>query len=381
MADQGVDLIVTSGGLGPDRRRHDGRDGGPLHRPRAGARRRARGQDRGDPEAADGALQPLGLRRGAGRQPQAGADPGGRVRDRPGRHGARRGGARARRPWWCCPGPPRELQPMWRTAVASEPVREAIAGRTEYRQEMVRMFGLPESGPRGHAARRRGGHRRLRRARDHHLPAARRDRDGHALRAAARRPCTRSSSTLLRERHGREIFSEDGSSIDDQVAAAARGPPDRHGGVVHGRAAGGAPHRAARVVRRTWRAASWRTPTRRRWSCWAWSPALIEPHGAVSEPVADAMAEGALRALRRGHRGGDHGHRGPGRRNGGEAGGHGLLERQARRGPRHHAHAASARRPGGHPRPLDDGGDAPAAARALRAQAPTATAAGTQEQP
>ena len=44
------------------------------------------------------------------------------------------------------PGPPRELQPMWRTAVASEPVREAIAGRTEYRQGMVRMFGLPESG-------------------------------------------------------------------------------------------------------------------------------------------------------------------------------------------------------------------------------------------
>src|SRR6185436_12298912 len=44
------------------------------------------------------------------------------------------------------PGPPRELQPMWRTAAASDPVREAIAGRTEYRQEMVRMFGLPESG-------------------------------------------------------------------------------------------------------------------------------------------------------------------------------------------------------------------------------------------
>ena len=44
------------------------------------------------------------------------------------------------------PGPPRELQPMWRTAVATEPVQEAIAGRTAYRQEMVRMFGLPESG-------------------------------------------------------------------------------------------------------------------------------------------------------------------------------------------------------------------------------------------
>ena len=44
------------------------------------------------------------------------------------------------------PGPPRELQPMWRTAVNTDAVQEAIAGRTTYRQETVRMFGLPESG-------------------------------------------------------------------------------------------------------------------------------------------------------------------------------------------------------------------------------------------
>ncbi len=44
------------------------------------------------------------------------------------------------------PGPPRELQPMWDVAVASETVQAAIASRTNYRQEMVRMFGLPESG-------------------------------------------------------------------------------------------------------------------------------------------------------------------------------------------------------------------------------------------
>ena len=44
------------------------------------------------------------------------------------------------------PGPPRELQPMWRTAVATPAVQQAIAGRTVYRQETVRMFGLPESG-------------------------------------------------------------------------------------------------------------------------------------------------------------------------------------------------------------------------------------------
>ncbi len=44
------------------------------------------------------------------------------------------------------PGPPRELQPMWRTAVDTAAVQQAIAGRTTYRQETVRMFGLPESG-------------------------------------------------------------------------------------------------------------------------------------------------------------------------------------------------------------------------------------------
>ncbi|MDF2824189.1 MAG: competence/damage-inducible protein cinA, partial [Mycobacterium sp.] len=44
------------------------------------------------------------------------------------------------------PGPPRELQPMWRTAVATPEVQQAIAGRTHYEQSTVRMFGLPESG-------------------------------------------------------------------------------------------------------------------------------------------------------------------------------------------------------------------------------------------
>ena len=44
------------------------------------------------------------------------------------------------------PGPPRELQPMWPIAVETEAVQRAIAGRTTYRQDMVRMFGLPESG-------------------------------------------------------------------------------------------------------------------------------------------------------------------------------------------------------------------------------------------
>jgi nicotinamide-nucleotide amidase len=43
------------------------------------------------------------------------------------------------------PGPPRELQPMWATAVRSEALQAAIAGATPYRREIVRLFGIPES--------------------------------------------------------------------------------------------------------------------------------------------------------------------------------------------------------------------------------------------
>ncbi len=43
------------------------------------------------------------------------------------------------------PGPPRELQPMWATALESDGLRSAIAGATVYRQRTMRMFGIPES--------------------------------------------------------------------------------------------------------------------------------------------------------------------------------------------------------------------------------------------
>jgi nicotinamide-nucleotide amidase len=44
------------------------------------------------------------------------------------------------------PGPPRELQPMWRRAIETPAAQQAIAGRTTYLQKTIRMFGLPESG-------------------------------------------------------------------------------------------------------------------------------------------------------------------------------------------------------------------------------------------
>ncbi len=43
------------------------------------------------------------------------------------------------------PGPPSELQGMWPAALTAEPVRRALAGRSELRQETLRLWGTLES--------------------------------------------------------------------------------------------------------------------------------------------------------------------------------------------------------------------------------------------
>jgi nicotinamide-nucleotide amidase len=191
------------------------------------------------------------------------------------------------------PGPPRELQPMWRTATASDFVREAIAGRTEYRHEMVRMFGLPESG----------------------LADTLRDAEegieGYGeleittcLRRGEIEMVTRFEPHaarvyeellgLLRERHGREIFSEDGASVDDQVVQLLAG---RRIATAESCTAG---LLAARLTDRPGSSAYVTGgvvayANEAKVELLGVDPGLIERHGAVSEPVADAMAEGALR--------------------------------------------------------------------------------------
>ena len=111
------------------------------------------------------------------------------------------------------PGPPRELQPMWKTAVQTPDVQDAIAGRTIYRQDTIRMFGLPESGLAETLREAEEGVPGIRRAGDHHLPAPRGNRDGHPLRTRRRRhlPSTdratagaaRPADVLRRRLHGR----------------------------------------------------------------------------------------------------------------------------------------------------------------------------------
>ncbi len=190
------------------------------------------------------------------------------------------------------PGPPRELQPMWPLALQTPAVQEATAGRTTYRQEMVRMFGLPESGLADtlrDAEQRVGGFERL-----EITTCLRRGEVEMVTRYEPDdAPVYADLMTLLRERHGGEIFSEDGSSVDDQVSALLAGrriatAESCTAGLIAARLTelpGSSAYVAGGVVAYTNEAKS---------AILGVDPALIDAHGAVSEPVADAMAQGAL---------------------------------------------------------------------------------------
>jgi len=193
------------------------------------------------------------------------------------------------------PGPPRELQPMWRTAAGCEAVCEAIAGRTEYRQGTVRMFGLPESGLADtlrDAEEGIDGFEELEITtclRRGEIEMVTRFEPGAA-------PVYEALVELLRERHGRDIFSEDGSRVDDQVAQLLAGrrvatAESCTAGLLAARLTerpGSSSYVAGGVVAYANEA---------KVELLGVEPGLIEVHGAVSEPVAEAMAEAALRCF------------------------------------------------------------------------------------
>jgi nicotinamide-nucleotide amidase len=120
------------------------------------------------------------------------------------------------------PGPPRELHPMWEMARETEAFKVATAGATTYRRGIVRLFGIPESEIAN----------TLREA-----EAAGLSLDVLEITTCLRRgeievstryepPAERDYRALvdfIRERHGPLLFSEDGSTIDDQVASLLSG--------------------------------------------------------------------------------------------------------------------------------------------------------------
>jgi nicotinamide-nucleotide amidase len=191
------------------------------------------------------------------------------------------------------PGPPRELQPMWHNAIETPAAQEAIAGRTTYRQKTIRMFGLPESGL---AETLRDAETSV--AGFQHLEITTCLRRGEIEMVTRYEPDAADAyarlTEVLRERHGQQIYSEDGSKVDDLVAQLLTGrwiatAESCTAGLLAARLtdrAGSSDYVAGGVVSYSNEAKT---------NLLGVDPGLIEKLGAVSEPVAEAMAAGALK--------------------------------------------------------------------------------------
>jgi competence/damage-inducible protein CinA-like protein len=189
------------------------------------------------------------------------------------------------------PGPPRELQPMWETARQTAAFAAAIEGAVTYERGILRLFGIPESEIAN----------TLRAAEAEGLELAPLEittclRRGEIEVSTRYQPSGAAAYTALvrfiRERHRDTLYSEDGSTVDDQVAALIAGSTlavaeSCTGGLMSARLtdrpgssawfAGGvvAYSNAAKV------------------SLVGVDPELITRFGAVSNEVAEALADGA----------------------------------------------------------------------------------------
>jgi nicotinamide-nucleotide amidase len=194
------------------------------------------------------------------------------------------------------PGPPRELHEMWPAAVATEAFRAAIAGAVELRQRTLRLFGIPES----EIA------ETLRIAEDAH------GLDGLEITTCLRRgevevvtrfaPAAQDSyerfAATVRERHAGILFSEDGRTIDEHVADTLRSrgwtiatAESCTGGLLAARLtelAGSSDYVVGGLVVYSNEAKTALADV---------DPSLIERVGAVSVEVAEALADGARARL------------------------------------------------------------------------------------
>jgi nicotinamide-nucleotide amidase len=122
------------------------------------------------------------------------------------------------------PGPPSELQPMWEVALQTPALQAAIAGADHYEQRIMRIWGIPESELAGslRAIEADG-------VSTEHLEVTTCLRRGELEIATVFEPgdsaeYDRFEAALL-ERHGARVFSRDGRTIDEIVAGLLLGPP------------------------------------------------------------------------------------------------------------------------------------------------------------
>jgi nicotinamide-nucleotide amidase len=221
LAGTGIDLVITSGGLGPTAddltaevvARFQGRefalDPDLEQHVAAIVRRLSAGRGwRTDPAATEAATRKQALvPRGSSVLPPVGTAPGLVVPVAEGRSGP---------PVLVLPGPPRELQGMWPAAVADAIVVAALAGRDELRQRTIRMWGTPES-------------ELAATLREHESALAGLEittclRDGELEVVTRYAPAAQQVydelDSVLRAAHADTVFSADGRTVDDSVADA-----------------------------------------------------------------------------------------------------------------------------------------------------------------
>ncbi len=193
------------------------------------------------------------------------------------------------------PGPPRELQPLWAEARRTDAFAAAIEGATTYERGILRLFGIPESEI------------------ANTLRAA--EAEGLSLEPLEITTCLRRGEIeiatryepsgedaygafveFVRARHRDTLYSEDGSTVDQQVAALLRGrtiavAESCTGGLMSARLTdppGSSAYFRGGVVAYSNEA---------KVSLAGVDPALIERAGAVSDEVAEALADGAVEAF------------------------------------------------------------------------------------
>ena len=193
------------------------------------------------------------------------------------------------------PGPPRELQPMWRTSLQTPPIMEILAKAPKLERRIIRLFGMPES----ELA------MSLRSIEDGGLDLSSLEittclRKGEIEIATTFDETVRDTYTKFEgeivARHGNLLFALNGETVDEIIVERLRGltlavGESCTGGLVAARLCerpGSSDHFIGGVVAYSNSAKE---------ALLGVPGDLIEQHGAVSDEVALAMAKGSAAAL------------------------------------------------------------------------------------
>jgi len=190
------------------------------------------------------------------------------------------------------PGPPRELRPMWPAAIESRPVQAVLARATPLHAYTLRMFGIPESEIAKSLREIEAGGVDLS-AVEITTCLRRGEIEVDVRYRAGAGPVAEAIRVGLSDRHRRHLFSLDGETIDSQLARFLQGhslglAESCSGGLLAARITdlpGASTYFAGSVVAYSNDAKATLLGVDRE---------LIAVHGAVSPEVAEAMSLGAL---------------------------------------------------------------------------------------